>query len=596
MAFVDDLSTELQTALKKAIPDRMSTEIILDPSGLNIDLSDFITGNAALSIRKSKNIQLAFGALGRYTLPETHIEMKNIGDKFNVTQKGKTFYYAVSRLYAAKASGDAYVDLINGEGDKFDDPTITKVYLRIGSTVTEFTISSIDTSPADYDRINFTASGSIAYAAGSIIETEFLPGKDVTVKTVIDGQAEKIDQFKGVLSGHPNLAFGRTRITLYNTLKQLLDVDVKATSFKILTDADRSTLKTIEYTRAEDPASDGLLDLDGVAIVTSRCKIGTWEIEFTDGSGTYKVTDTEGNVVTGFTTADTLAHIPSGSAPQIQIGSEDWSGTFDEGDKIKFQTVCALGAPVTSAVNVPAFIRLLLLQDYGADLTSADLNDSNFTDLIDEYVGLNGAITFTEPTKVLKAIEILQLHIMGTLFPRNDGKIDIAVYRPRYEDPALHSLSPDADIREIDMEDLGRIDRIVGLYDYDYQDKEFKGQIVYPDDSAPTTNSVELKFPAFFGDGITRGVLSRLYSQWQKGVRAYQINEKWNYGLAFEINDLVKISSNHPKFGSRPVEVFELTKNLNTYDVGLKAYDHNLAFQHYAFVDIHKTNRGKVVW
>lgn len=311
MSYVDDLSSDLQTALKKPIPARITTEVILDPDGLNIDLSDYLDTEAPLTLRKTKNINLAFGALGRYTLPEVHLEMINRDDAFNINTKGSLFYYATSRLYADKASGDTYVDLINGEGDKFDHSNITKLYLRSGSSATEFTISSIDTTPANYDRINFTASGSIAFNAGTIIETEFLPGKEVTIKTVVDGVADKVSQFKGVLSSHPNLAFGKARITLHNTLKNLLDVDVNATAIQYITDADGGVLSTIEYTRAEDPASDGLLDVNGLFVDTANCKIGNWEIEFTDSSGNYKITDTEGNVLTGWDTG-TTANIPTG--------------------------------------------------------------------------------------------------------------------------------------------------------------------------------------------------------------------------------------------------------------------------------------------
>ena len=84
---------------------------------------------------------------------------------------------------------------------------------------------------------------------------------------------------------------------------------------------------------------------------------------------------------------------------------------------------------------------------------------------------------------------------------------------------------------------------------------------------------------------------------WRKGVRRYRIQEKWNYGLAFELGDLFKISSRYPVIAERAVVVYQLSKDLLNQTVTALAYDLNYAFDGFAFCDVgDQLDSGKVIW
>lgn len=590
MPYLTELSSALQTQLDKTVVGPLTTELILDPDDLNIDLSDYIDSGSSLALSKQIAIQ-PYGQVGRFTISEVTIRLINKDNFFNVNKIGKQFYYASARLLVDKGSSDTFIRLIKGEGDRFDDATITKVTVGQDENAVEFTISSIDTSDPDYDQINFTASGSVAFSAGTIVETLYLPGRNVVIKTNVADESERITQFTGLLKGHPRLyPDGSASITIYDPFKELLDVDLKANDYRIL-DADLSS--TLSYNRAEDPESDGQLALSAITIDDQFCKIGDWKIVFDDASGNFTLTDTEGNTYSG-STGSSLS-VPS-TDTQITIPTSAWSGSFDENDEITFQTTLVLGDPVNTIIHIPEMIHQALLADWGAQLSTSDIDNATFVALNSEYDEMFGKITISRPTTVLKFIEQLQSHINGNVYHKNDGKFSIAVYRPRYEDSSFPTLSPDADIIEVNMEDMGRLDHVRVEYAYNHDNGQYESSVTIPDDSK-AVNPLIVKLPAYYSDAQARSTAERIWVMWRKGVKTYQIKEKFNYALAMELNEIVQISSDHPEFGSRYVVIYEIRKDLLDGGIALMGYDLNYAFDNFLFLDVgHKLDSGKVVW
>lgn len=594
MPHVDELSTSYQNALKREIPARTSVQLKFDPDDLNVDLSDYINQSSRLSIRKSKQIQ-PFGTLGKYQVSEVTLDMINDGDYFNPNTVGNQFYYAASRLLVAKGSSDAFIQLIKGEAAKFDHANITTVFVSDGSNRTEFTISSIDETDPDFDQINFSASGSIAYAAGSVVETPYMPGKPATLKITVDGVGS-LDLFYGVMKAHPTLPNGgaAAKLVLYDDFRTLLDIELKANDYRTPTDTNGNTQSTITYNRADDPESDGLLDLSAVTIYSARCQIGTWKIVH-DGLGNYTLTDINGDTYTS-DTSSTL-NVPDATAPQLRIPPAAWSGSFDNEDEITFQTVCYLGSPANSYYNIPAMIEALLTEDFGADLVAARVDSSAFTELKRNYRDMFGVIAFTNATTVLKAIETLQSHVSVTVYHKGDGTVSIAGYRPQLLTGTIPTLSPDADIMELDQDDLGSIDKVIVEYDYSYTSREYLKRIVIPDGSVYTTEKIlTVKFPAYHDEAQALAAGERIWVMWRKGVKSYQITEKWNYGLGLAINDIVKISSTHPLIPERYVEIYEIDIDPVSRKSVCRAYDLNHSFDKFAFADVDYLDSGKVVW
>jgi len=589
MAHVTDLSTDIQNAMLQTTPAICRVEIILDPGGDAIDLSSRLLRSAPLTLSKRKSIT-PYSNLGKFEISETTITFKNSDDYFNHNTKGSEFYYVASRLYSAKASGDTYVRVLKGDGALFD--AAMKVFIE----GTQFTIDTIDTTNSKYDQVNFTSSGSIAFDAGKVMETKYWPGAKVEISTTIDGVSDKVEQFTGRLKALPKLSPGRATITLYDNFKPLLDIDCKANSILILTNADGQTKSTIEYNRAEDPESSGTLSVGSITVWDHRCPIGEWKIVFTNDSGNFKITHPNGAEYTGVTGQSNS--FPASGDADISIGATGFSGSFDTDDEITFQTVLSLGKPVTTEKDIPSFIYAVLDEDFGADLGPIDFDTQSYLDLIDEYDEMAGAITYTKPVKVLKVIEDLQQHINAANIYRNDGLISINVYRPRYEEPTIKELSPLTEIMALEQEDAGRIDHVRAEYDYDYDKRKFLSTVDIPESIPDNASPITVKFPAYHagGDAQARAAAERIWVMNRKGVKRYTITEKWNYGLSFEIGDLFKVSSTHPKFANRVVEIYEIVKDVVNCTVRAKAYDLNHAFGHFLFIDVDKLDSGKVLW
>lgn len=592
MAHISDMSAALQAALLKEAPARCSVEMILDPGGLNLDLSLYVARDVPLRLNKRKSIQ-PYGNVGAYSIAEISVEMKNDGDVFNHNRKGALFYYAFSRLTVDKGASDAYIRIPPGAADRFDDPSISTLIVNLGETSYTFTISTI-VPGTNYDQINFTDSGSIAFADGAVVETPYLPGRRVSLKTIVSGETEKIDQFVGILKGHPALTPGRARITLFDPLKEILDVELKANDYRTIDGSTGAAASTLEYKRANsDPESTGLLDMSQVIISINKCKIGSWSIRFTSNGGAYQITDPDGEVYSGSTGA-------AGSFPatntQIAIPVAAWSGSFDLGDEISFQTVCSFGSPINGYDSVPSMIEALLLETFAANLPLAALDSSAFTDLKTDYDEMVGSITYTRPTSVLKAIEILQQHISATLFSLANGLISIAVYRPRYQAPTLAELSPSAEIMELSQDDLGRLERVLVQYAYSHTERKYTREMRLPDGATFSGKELTIRAPAYHNAAQARAVGERVLHMWRKGVKAYQIKEKWNHGLGLEVNELVKISSLHPALASRPVEIYDVRRDINAQRVDLLAFDLNYSLEGFLTYDIEQYDTGKAYW
>lgn len=587
MPHVTELASALQTALQKYTV-RIGVRCIFDADDLNLDLSNYLNIDAPVNIQKSIQI-LPYGTIGRYQVNEVTLRMINKDDYFNHTNSSSPFYYATARIIAAKGSSDTFVNVLKGDGAKFAN--VSKVTLGQGGTATTFTVASVDTSSPTEDMVNFTASGSVAYAAGTVLETVYLPGRKMTLKTIVNDEATEITQYVGILKGHPKIHAEYAELTFYDPIKQLLDVELEATASRIL---NATAIDTVEYNRAD--ASTGTLDNAQIDI-NFGCPIGEWRIVFADAT-TFTIYAPTGETQSGDTSSDLF--FPTGAAIYwVTIETTAWAGSFEAEDEITFSTSCVLGPPTYPTYdNIPQFIKAVILDEFGADLATSDIDETAFNSLITYYDEMFGRITFTENTTVLKAIELLQQHINGSVFPKNDGKIGIFAYRPRYDDGSTFpELSPDTDIREIDMSDLGRIDTVIAHWNYSHPENTYLNKLIIPDTEASRLNAIEIKLPAAYSEAIARSAAERLWIMWRKGVRAYQISEKFNYGVAWELGDIFRVSSDHPSIPSRAMVVYELQKDLRNGEVVASCYDLNYAFSNFAVADVgHKLDNGKVVW
>lgn len=593
MAHFTELSAGLQAALDKAAPARSSVEVILDPEDVNLDLSDYLAAEGSLRISKSRSI-LPYSGLGRFTPPALHLDFVNQDDVFNCHSEGKPFFYYASRLYADKETSDTVIQISKGDGGYFN--ANDEISLDDGLTLTHFTVQSVDTSDPDFDALTLDASGSVAYSAGTIVEIKYLPGRKVQIKTVVAGEEDgKITQVVGTLSGYPALSAGEAKIEIDDRMRALLGKPLTANWGQYIIDLNGRLQDTIEYNRVG--SSTGTLDNSGLQGFPGVCPIGQWSIKFKNPNGDYKLTDPGGRTYEGNTGSTLQAEIHGQDSLWIQ--PHDWEGTFDEGDQITFRTVLALGYNVVGVTTIPAILKSLLTEDYGAGLGLAgdDIDYDAFDAVIAQLDEARGFINFSEPTTVLKAVELLQAHINATVFSKADGTLSIKMYFPTYRDEAPPAVSPDEDVMSVSMEDLGRIDRVEVQFDFDPANSEYRRKIVLPELGHSSENGLLVQLPGYNLASMARFTAERIWSTWRKGVRSYSVEQKWNYGLAVEIGDLVSITSANPLIPNTVLEIYSVEKDLLKQTVRWKGFAVDYAYRNYAFTDVgHKLDSGKVIF
>lgn len=595
MPHILELSASLQTALLRPAPARCSTELIVDPDGFNIDLSGYLDIERSLVVRRSKQIQ-SNGSQGRYEVGEVSVPLINRDNYFNRNIFGSPFYYESAFVITDKVETDAFVKIRKGAAASFDHASISNLFLDDGVNRTMFTIASIDETDPGFDQINFTSSGSIAYTTGSMLETTYMPGLPVVLKTVIDGEAEKITQFTGILKGHPVLSDdgARASIVLQENSKALLDAPCTANATHIIVDYRGNVETTRIIERAGE--SNGIFTLDYVTVGT-KCPIGEWRIEFKSESH-FDIYDPLGNVYESRN--DTTNYYPTVDNFQLKISSNAFiAGDFEDGDVIRFQTVLNLGSPTNNHNTIPAMLKALVTESIGAAIPVSEIDESSYESLIADYDVLHGYITFTESLSVMKAIEILQSHIDATVFFTPDGKSKVFAYRPVQLPPTVRSLSPDGGVMRLSFDDLGRIEAFKGEYDFSYSDKAFKREISAPSRTEVGERAMPIKLPAFHrGDAQARNIVERLWQRWRKGVQVFSVQEQWNYGLALDINDLLYLSGDWPSIPQRSVEVYEVEKDLIQQTVRLKVYEPGYSFKEdtYLFLNEGNLDSGLLVW
>jgi len=589
--YLTDLSTDLQDALNKNVVGPFRTEIIIDPDGDAIDISDYLSDRGSLKISKQKSIR-PFGSIGQFTISQVNLTLTD-GTYFDPTNKASPFYRANTRLYEAKADGNPYIRITKGDAAKFT--SVAKI--RVANDKT-YTVSSIDTTPTDYDQLNISGTTTGVYSGGQFVEVEPILGKKVIIKTIVGSETDKITQFVGVVGRYPRISEDKVELQLNDRFKTLLDIPLKANSIRKAINSVGALETTVEITRRRsgENASTGtfLATTDNSMVLDlTLCKIGSWEIEFLDNNGEYRMSDPDGLKLEG-NIADEFFYFTTNGETQITIIDSSWAGSFDRGDKITFQTICTLAKDVSTYDHIPGHLYNLLNASYGAALPSSDIDDS-FTSLIADYDDNRGAISFTRSTTVLKAIELLQSHINASVFQKNDGSFAVVAYRPT-PDSSPPSATGDDSVISVQIENEVPIERIFG--DYAFGDGGYQKNVKFPRLASSVGQPTTLKLPAYFsGDRAQAvGVCGRIYSLWRRGITNYKIELMWQYALALDLDDQLTLSSFYPLVTDQECEIIEIDKDLTNNSISINAIAVPFTDGNYCYTDQHNTDTGKVAW
>lgn len=593
MAHITELSAALQAALnKKIVHNWPSAKVVLDPDGDAVDLSSRLK-DVSLHVAKKKNIN-PDETLGRISISEVGLKFINKDNYFSPEYIDGPFYHTTTRLYADYTHGGTTIDVPKN----FNVKAGLKLYVSYGKREDNATISSIDTTDTNFDRITFSAalSSSNDYNAGAMVETTYRVGQFISIYTVFNGSGAPTDetyQYKGIISELPKINNLGASLTIQDTLRGLLSKQLKANTTKSRLSNTASNLESsLSISRAD--ASTGLLDEDSISINTSYCKIGSWTLTFTSAT-VFEATDPDGIDYDGDVT--TAFYAGDSSVYQLSIPVSAWSGTFESGDSITFNTVCTIcyANEGSDGNTVPAIIERLLTETYGGGFSTSEYDTASLDLLKTDFNTYRAGITFSDNLSVLKAIEIMLRHISAAIHVQNNGPVYFKSYKPELETGTYNSLSPDDDIISVEMESLTKYRRITGYFDY--ENGVFNQEYSYPSNEGEP--HIEIKLPAYTADeGIyARAVIRRIYRMWERGLKSFRIKEKWNHGFGFDLNDQFQISSNAPDLDTNIVEIYDLKKDVNRISpVEISAFDISYSFGRYAFTNQHNTDDGRVTW
>jgi len=596
MAHLSELSSALQTALDRNVVFNWPyAEIMLDPDGDAIDLSDYLL-DEPLVISKSKNIN-PDESFGKISISELTVRFINRDNYFSPYNIDGPFYHATSRLYADYSAGTTTIDVPKD----FSVKVGLIITVSRGAHSDSAVIQSIDESDSYYNRLtlNSVLSASYSYPGGSLIETKYRVGQFMRIRTKFNGLSDTINQYQGIIASLPKIKGAIAEITLQDSLKGLLNNQLKAnTTKRMITTVSTVLQGSMQIERADSTSpSTGNIPEDSIQVNSAYCTIGSWEIEFTSATE-FTVTDPNNVQYSGQTTANFYAG--DSSIYQIKILSSAWSGTWDDGDRITFNTYCTICKANfgENGDKIPHIIEQIITQDFGGALTSSDYDTAAIAQLKSDYYEYRGGISFDRSLSVLKAIEILLRHLPNTsVYFLNDGMISFKSHKPTPSPSTPNTLSPDADIIEVELSERQKYQRIVGYWDWDYQNNQFNKKYSYPAEEGEP--HIEVKLPAFTANEsiYAQSIIRKIFDMWERGVRVYAIREKWNYGVGWELSDIIQISSDFPELSDTIVEIFELKKSANKPQaIEALAFDVSFQFARYLFINEGRLNDGRVVW
>ena len=593
MAHLSELSAALQSALdRNVIFNFPYAKVVLDPDGDAIDLTDYVLSDK-IEINKSRNIN-PDESFGKLSVSELTVKFINKNNYFSPENIDGPFYHATTRLYADYSAGSSTIDIPKD----FTVKTGLIIQISHGLHTAEATVSSIDESDSYFNRLTLNTTFSYDYPAGSMVETKYRVGQKIQIQTAFNDLTDTIEQYSGIIAALPKIYGPYAEITLQDNLKGLLNTQLKAnTTRRIVTTLSSYMQGGLEITRADSTSpSSGNISESSIQINESYCAIGSWEIEFTSSTD-FKVTDPNNVEYTGSTSGDFYAG--DSSIYQLKIPSSAWSGSWDAGDKINFNTYCTICKANygTNGNTAPKIIERLLTESFGGNLSVSEYDSSSLNQLISDFMEFRAGISFGQSISVLKAIEIMMRHIYATIYFLNDGKIAFKSYKPQPEPSSVNTLSPEADIIDVSLEEKEKYLRIVGYWDWDYSNNQFNKRYSYPTEEGEP--HIEVKLPAYTADEdiYAQSIIRKMFNLWERGLKLYRIKEKWNYAIGWDLGDQIQVSGTFPEIDSKTVEIHSIRKSVNRpQEIEAIAYDISFRFGRYLFINEGLINDGRVVW
>lgn len=591
---LEDLTTDQQNYLNRNTVNQIYCKLTIEADDGDVVLNDDIM--SVSDIRLKKRIDLD-EKMEQFTGSEIKIKLINEDNKYDREEIGSDFDIFSTQLLEDVDNTDTYVVIAFMESAPLGLSSINDLVGKIitmgdGKVSWTATITSITEQGTGDDKkhrlnitpINYNSGSTYDYniVTGSYLEINQLVGRIATMEYLLGSISDTIIAHKGLIANVPDIGGeGAAELVIQDAFTKLLQTALYA-----------NYAETKAYDRENDPPSTGTLTLDWDN-PKYRCPIAEWEIEIlTDESTyyTYQVTYPNGQTTKNGRTDQTWVSDENDYYyfSALVLTGADWSsyGSFDVGDKITIQTYYK-----QSTAAEPHYADVL--NDIVSDAVGTDLANTMELVTMQPRLANNPLAIFKKQISCLQAAASMCQHLNVTMYPGSDGKIHYFLIQPELGDDPK-SLSYTEDAFNVRLTHRDRVRGVKVLYDYDWDEKEFTKEYLYPEDWRGEYRT--LRLGNFTTESQAKFQAQYYLALWEKGLRIVDFNEKFNYGIAFSLNDIFEISSIIPKLQDNLIMLYEMTKSKKSDKVDVKALDMNFIWGDYGYCDISKCDDGKICW
>jgi hypothetical protein len=215
-----NIPTKWKTALEKKIGAKIALKAVLDPDGLNVELSGAHDIVSVSAVEQSRDMDINYSA--RPTIPDVSLIFNDPDNYFSPHNLASPFHQSEGILHTAAEATDTIIKLLPNSGTVF----AAGEFLIIADDENSEIIEVADfTEGESYHSLEIDPGLVGSFGLGSHIWTEPIIGRQVVVSLVnlTESTDEEIVIFRGTIVREPERSLGQCKIIVSDSRKDQLD-------------------------------------------------------------------------------------------------------------------------------------------------------------------------------------------------------------------------------------------------------------------------------------------------------------------------------------------------------------------------------------